>query len=237
MRTLEAALSSFSKTLEGSRQRSGENGLTSNLTGTVAASALNGTTSGITGPAETPLAGALSLIGPQPGALTVVALPRTAEEAERQVLALVGTSLPPCMQHWLAAQEETQRTGLPAFPVVRKPERTPEMIAAISNSVKSLSELLAPAKHRRPELLIEVGKLFAAFNVFTGDVGKMAAQTEVWCEELEDLPLFAIRRARKRALRAEKKLPSLSEFLYDARAAIGTGAANRRRTLENWLRD
>ncbi|WJI46957.1 hypothetical protein NL532_10155 [Mesorhizobium sp. C120A] len=38
-------------------------------------------------------------------------------------------------------------------------------------------------------------KLFAAFNVYTGDQAKLRAQVLVWSEELEGFPLYAIRKA------------------------------------------
>ena len=43
--------------------------------------------------------------------------------------------------------------------------------ASVSAALTSLSDLLAPAHTRGGELDVVIGKLFAAFNAFTGDEG------------------------------------------------------------------
>lgn len=107
----------------------------------------------------------------------------------------------------------------------------------VTANVSSLSELLAPARERGPELEIVIGKLLSAFNVFTGDEGKMRAQVLVWAEELEEFPLYAIRKAYRWAVRGREKLPPLAAFIADTRLAVGTGVLARRKLLERWLRD
>ena len=89
--------------------------------------------------------------------------------------------------------------------------------------MKSLSEILRPARERSVELEFEVGKLFAAFNVWAGDEAKLKLQIAVWCEELEEFPLYAIRKATRWSVRGCQKLPTLAAFVADVRLAIGPG--------------
>ena len=179
---------------------------------------------------------ALNLTGPQPGALTVAASPRTADEAlAQQAEALVGTLLPPSTAHWLDTKARDHLAGLQGKTQVLEPEWTSELVAAVSLSVKFLSKLLAPAANRRPKLVVEIGKLFAGFNIFARDAGRMAAQVEVWLEELEEFPLHAIRKARKCAKRARLKLPP-SSFISDVRLAVGGNVLQRRNAMEGWLK-
>ncbi len=63
--------------------------------------------------------------------------------------------------------------------------------------------------------------MFAGFNVYTGDEGKLKAQVLVWCEELEEFPLYAIRRAAKWAVRGSMRLPALAAFIADVRLPAG----------------
>ncbi len=93
------------------------------------------------------------------------------------------------------------------FPRVVEPERMQEMMAAVTMALKSLSEVLEPAAKRRPELAVEIAKLFAAFNLYTGDAAKSAAQVEVWGEQLGEFPLFAIREAYRWAVRVRGRCP------------------------------
>lgn len=102
-------------------------------------------------------------------------------------------------------------------------------------ALTSLSDLLAPAHTRGTELDVKIGKLFAAFNLFTGDAGKLRAQVQVWTEELEGFPLWAIRVAYKWAVRGEGKLPSLSSFIKDVQLAMGSETLARKRLLEGLL--
>ena len=139
------------------------------------------------------------------------------------------------MASWLAAQEYQAKTGLQMFPAVRKPEKAPEMVACIFQTVRLLSDITAPAKHRPGELAELLGKMFAAFNMFTGDAAKTAAQVEVWGEELEEFPMYAIRKAYKWAVRSEKKVPSLAAFIVDVRLATGTNVLSRKHLLQEWL--
>lgn len=109
------------------------------------------------------------------------------------------------------------------------------MKAIVFQSVSSLSEILAPARTRGPELEAEILKLFAAFNLYTGDQGKLNTQLQVWAEELEEFPMFAIRKAYRLAVRGGERMPSLAAFISDVREAIGPGVIQRRKHLENWL--
>jgi hypothetical protein len=111
------------------------------------------------------------------------------------------------------------------------PTLTAEERHQLSQQVKPLSEILQPARERGPELEFEVGKLFAGFNVYTGDEAKLKLQIAAWCEELEEFPLFAIRRACRWSVRGCQKLPSLAAFIADVRLAIGPGVLERRRLL------
>jgi hypothetical protein len=115
----------------------------------------------------------------------------------------------------------------PAIPIL-----TPEEKASVSQSVRSLSEILQPAGERGAELEMVVGKLFAGFNVYTGDEGKLKAQVAVWCEELEEFPLFAIRKAARWAVRGCQHFPSLAAFIVDTQLAIGSGVLAHQRLLK-----
>nr|WP_245504998.1 hypothetical protein [Rhizobium leguminosarum] len=147
----------------------------------------------------------------------------------------MGDLLPPSVASWLAAKETELRTGMQLFPRVPEPERTPEMMAAVTMALISLSEILEPSARRRPELAVEIAKLFAAFNLYTGDTAKSAAQVEVWGEQLGEFPLFAIRKAYRWAVRSEGKMPSLAAFIGDVRLAMGTNVVARQGTLKGWL--
>lgn len=57
----------------------------------------------------------------------------------------------------------------------------------------------------------------------------------MWAEELEDFPLYAIRKAYKWAVRGRDKLPSLASFIGDVRLAIGTNVLTRKRLLDNLI--
>ncbi|WP_246724930.1 hypothetical protein [Rhizobium ruizarguesonis] len=109
------------------------------------------------------------------------------------------------------------------------------MMAAVTMALTSLSEILEPSARRRPELAVEIAKLFAAFNLYTGDAAKSAAQVEVWGEQLGEFPLFAIRKAYRWAVRSEGKMPSLAALIGDVRLAMGTNVVARQGTLKGWL--
>jgi hypothetical protein len=113
-----------------------------------------------------------------------------------------------------------------------KPQLTAEERSSLCQSVKSLSEILQPARERGPELEFEIGKLFAGFNVYTGDEAKLKLQIASWCEELEEFPLYAIRKACRWSVRGCQKLPPLAAFIADVRLAIGPGVLERRRLLQ-----
>jgi hypothetical protein len=80
-----------------------------------------------------------------------------------------------------------------------------------------------------------LGKMLAAFNLYTGDAAKVAAQIEVWGEELQGFPMYAIRKAYKWAIRSESKMPSLGSFIVDVRLAVGANVLARKRLLQQWL--
>jgi hypothetical protein len=170
-------------------------------------------------------------IGRRHGALTVVA-PRSAAEAEAMALSLVGDSLPPCVQAFLHAAERHSLVVLsvggraPTPPVLTAEER-----AAVSQSVRSLSEILQPARERGPELEKAIGGMMAAMNVFTGDQTKLSLQVAEWCHYLEDYPLYAVRKAAKWTVVSREKLPSVAAFIADVKLAVGTGVLWRRRIL------
>lgn len=162
--------------------------------------------------------------------------PRTADEATVLAERLVVDLLPPSLQAWLTAMESHQLTVVSVGGKPPKgPERTPELMQAVSLSVKSLSELLAPARTRGPELEAQILKMFAAFNLYTGDQGKLNAMVEVWADELEEYPTYAIRKAYKWAIRGGDKLPSLASFIGDVKLAIGSNVLARKRMLQQWL--
>jgi hypothetical protein len=113
------------------------------------------------------------------------------------------------------------------------PALTDKERATVRSATAPLNDLLARARERGAKLGVLVGKLFAAFNVFTGDEGKLRAPVMVWSEELEDLPLWAIRKAYKWAVRGSRNLPSLGEFIDDVKMAVGNEVFARRRKLQS----
>lgn len=233
MKTLKSALNNLSHSMEARCLPSGDDGHTSTLVGTNNASALSGKASSTTGQAETLLAEDSRAIGPQLGGVIAVAKPRTADEAEALALRLVGDLLPPSVEAWL---RETEYHSLVVASVGGQPPAKPNLSQQDRETVKatlqSLTEILAPAHTRGSELDVLIGKMFAAFNVYTGDEGKLRAQVMVWAEELEGFPLYAIRKAYKWAIRSETKLPTLAAFICDVRLAIGAGVLERKRLLE-----
>ncbi|MGO6940982.1 hypothetical protein [Rhizobium johnstonii] len=164
-------------------------------------------------------------------------MPKTAVEATELAESLVSECLPHSMLCWLQNMEYHQLVaasvggGNPPPP----PEKTPELVEAVSQSVKSLTELLKPAHTRGPELEAQILKMFAAFNLYTGDQGKLNAMLEVWADELEEYPMYAIRKAYKWAIRGGDKLPSLAASIADVKLAIGSNVLDRKKALTQWL--
>lgn len=116
------------------------------------------------------------------------------------------------------------------------PTLTAEERQTVSLQVKSLSEILQPARERGPELEKAVAGMMAVMNVFTGDQAKLSLQVVEWCHYLEDYPLYAIRKAAKWSVLSRDKLPSVAAFIADVKLAIGAGVLERRRKLEELLR-
>ena len=58
---------------------------------------------------------------------------------------------------------------------------------------------------------------------------------EVWGEELQQYPMYAIRKAYKWAVRAEGKMPSLAAFISDVKLAVGSEVLTRQKRLQQWL--
>ncbi|MGY3690536.1 hypothetical protein ACVIGA_000616 [Bradyrhizobium sp. USDA 3240] len=92
------------------------------------------------------------------------------------------------------------------------PALTSEQRSQLSHQVKSISEILQPARVRGPELDVAIGSMFAVMNVYTGDDAKLKMQVADWCEAVGEYPLFAIRKAAKWAVTGREKLPSVSAF-------------------------
>lgn len=78
-------------------------------------------------------------------------------------------------------------------------------------------------------------KMFAAFNLYGGDEGKLRAQVSVWADELEDFPLWCIKIAARWAVRGEDRLPTLAGFIKNVRLAMGNNTLERKRLLEKVL--
>jgi hypothetical protein len=144
-------------------------------------------------------------------------------------LALTGDSLLPCVQAFMVATEQHSLVRLsvggraPTPPVLTAEERQ-----VVSLAVKSLSEILQPARERGPELELAIGGMMAVMNVYTGDQAKLSLQVAEWCHYLKDFPLYAIRKAAKWTVTSKDKLPSVAAFIGDGKLAIGTGVLERR---------
>jgi hypothetical protein len=55
--------------------------------------------------------------------------------------------------------------------------------------------------------------MFAVMNVYTGDQAKLTLQVAEWCHYLEDLPMYATRKAAKWSVVSKDKLPSVAAFI------------------------
>jgi hypothetical protein len=76
-----------------------------------------------------------------------------------------------------------------------------------------------------------IGKLFSAFGVYTGDEARVRGQVAVWTEELQEFPLYAIRKAYRWAVRSEQRLPALARFISDVKLAIGDKVLERKKLM------
>ncbi len=100
-----------------------------------------------------------------------------------------------------------------------------------ADRVKSLSEILQPARKRGTELEQAVTSMFAVMNVYTGDQAKLTLRVAEWCSYLED-----IRKAAKWTVVGKDKLPSVTAFITESgwRSGQGAGAAPSARNPE-WV--
>jgi len=148
-------------------------------------------------------------------------------------VALTGDLLPLSVQSWLSAMDQYKLTApsIPGYRPPAVPTLTAEERAAVSQSVRSLSEVLQPARERGIELEQAVTSMFAVMNVYTGDRAKLTLQVGEWCHYLEDYPMYAIRKAAKWTVVSCTKLPSVADFIKDVKRAIGEGVLERRRLL------
>lgn len=152
-------------------------------------------------------------------------------------MALTGDLLPLRVLSWLCAMEQHSQVAasIPGKRPPAAPSLTEEERAIVSQAVRSLSEVLQPAKARGTELEQAITSMFAVMNVYTGDQAKLTLQVAEWCHYLEDFPLYAIRKAAKWSVVGRTKLPSVAEFIADVRLAIGTGVLERDRLLRGLL--
>lgn len=176
--------------------------------------------------------------GPLPGERGVVTrlnLPTSPDERAALASQCVATRLPYSLQSYADELERAEEVmASVGFQPPARPTLTAEERQQAREELQTLSLLLGPA-HSDPTLATEVFKLFAAFNTFTGDDLKLHAQVEVWADNLEDFPMYAIKRAIKWAIRGEKKLPPLSDFIRDVKLAVGDKVLSRKRMLEQLL--
>jgi hypothetical protein len=148
-------------------------------------------------------------------------------DSDRGLAAAVRTvvALSAMEQHTLVAASVPGKHP-PAASTLSEQERQ-----QLSVQVKSLSDVLQPARERGIELEQSVTSMFAVMNVYTGDQAKLTLRVAEWCHHLEDYPLYAIRKAAKWAFVSKDKLPSVAAFIADVKLAIGTGVLERRRLL------
>jgi hypothetical protein len=213
---------------------SGVDGLTKNSVGTNAVSPMNGMTSTTTGPAATPLMAVARQTGPRPGALTVAEMPTGPTELSALAGACLASRLPPLLASWLDAMETEEQRTIPIYPPIQAPERTEALLAPARDELSNLQTILKPAGADRA-LEKTVYKLFVAFNQFMGDELKTEAQIEVWADQLEGYPIWAIQKAYQWAVTGERKMPSIAEFIADVKLAMGSGLLVRKRILERWV--
>lgn len=231
MPTLKQALASFSQTLAAYPPASGQPTPELPTSGKQSALTAFGGSSAGTGSALTAKS-LLNAIGAVHGKTGVTV--KTAEEAELLLANLTTTLQPPCVQAWLTAMEQHSlvAASIPGKHPPAPPVLSPTECATVRETLLSLSEVLAPARNRGGELELTIGKMFAGYNLFTGDEAKLKAQIMVWAEELEGYPLYAIKKAYKWALRGDDKLPSLAQFIRDVKVAIGTETLARHKLLK-----
>lgn len=232
MQTLESALANLQATIQ--QQQTNGQPLQPNATRTsdLPTSPTYSASSPNTGPAATQQEVALSPTGNKPGPVGLHAMPQTADQAVALLNQLTGAMLPYSVQSWLQDMETWQATQ--ASTGQAKPTAvilSPNELATLRTILQSLTDLLAPAHTKGTELEQQILKLFAALNLYGGDTAKLKAQAYVWCEELEKMPLFAIRKAYRWAIRGGHKMPTLAAFIADCRLAVGTDVLNRRKLL------
>ena len=148
-------------------------------------------------------------------------------------VALTGDLLPPSVQSWLSATEHHKlvAASIPGKHPPAPPTLTAEERLTVVQAVRSLSEVLQPARERGTELEQAITSMFAVMNVYTGDQAKLTLQVAEWCHYLEEFPLFAIRKAAKWTVVGRDKLPSVAAFIADVKLAIGDGVLERRQLL------
>jgi hypothetical protein len=165
-----------------------------NTDGHPVSSTSNGTGSAITTSAKAPNGETGSALG-----LTGALAPKSAREAEEMAVALTGDLLPPSVQSWLSATEHHKlvAASLPGKHPPAAPTLTAEERLTVAQAVRSLSEVLQPARERGTELEQAITSMFAVMNVYTGDQAKLSLQVAEWCHYLEDFPIYAIPQGRE----------------------------------------
>jgi hypothetical protein len=129
--------------------------------------------------------------------------------------------------------EEARQRMAPLYPPPAPFQMTAGERAVVEACLASLDALLSPARNDGPKLDIVIGKLFAAFNVYTDDTRKLRAQLEVW--GARRAPPLGILQAVRWAVQHEEKLPSISSFLGYVPCAIGDETQKRKRMLRGLL--
>jgi len=122
--------------------------------------------------------------------------------------------------------------GEVVWPILKAETRT-----LVSNELAVLDLVLQPAKLKHgPELVKEVTTFLAMFPFGTRfDALHTQAKIDGWCSGLEDMPMYAIKRALDWWKKYGKREPSFAEVLEDVKLYCGRNVLTRRKLLQEML--
>lgn len=117
------------------------------------------------------------------------------------------------------------------------PKLKPETRTCLGSEMAVLDLIMQPAYVKSGhELSTEVASFLAMFPFgLRNDESLMAAKVNGWCSELEQYPMYAVKRALNWWKRYGKKEPSFAEVLADVKLYCGKNVYTRRAILKNLL--
>lgn len=150
----------------------------------------------------------------------------------------VAQRLPLSVQSWLSDMVWVQKVGPSVGMKVQYPVLKPETRTAILSEMAVLDVILQPAHvERGAELTVEVTSFLAMYPFgLRNDPGLMQAKVSGWVSELENYPMYAVKKALHWWKRYGEKEPSFAEVLADVKLFCGNEVMQRRELLQNVLR-